>query len=62
MKKIYQNPNLEVIKISATTILSGSAGTPDAVVDPNADEVDPGTIESRKHYNAWEDEEEEEEF
>ena len=60
MKKIYQCPELEALKISASTILAGSVAKPEAVVDPDADEVNPDNIESRRHTNVWEDEEEEE--
>ena len=60
MKKIYQNPKLEVIKISTPTIMAGSVEAPNATVDPNEESVDPDKIESRRHNNVWDDAEEEE--
>lgn len=43
MKKIYLNPEIEVIKIETPQIMAGS---PDAPLDPSS-AVDPDKIESR---------------
>lgn len=61
MKKIYQYPELEVMRIVSTPILVGSPGEPNAVVDPTEDPIDPGTIDSRRRRkNQWEDDEDDE--
>jgi hypothetical protein len=48
-----------VIEISTSVILAGSAGVPNAQVDPNED-IDADEIESRRHNDVWDDEEDEE--
>ena len=58
MKKIYEMPVTEVMKIATHTILAGSPGKPNAPVDPIEGEVEAGGIESRRR-NVWDDEEEE---
>ena len=59
MKKIYEMPVTEVMKIATHTILAGSPGKPNAAVDSIEDSIDPNEIESRRHNNVWDDEEEE---
>mgnify|MGYP006916232564 CR=1 FL=1 len=48
MKKLYNKPESKVIVLSASTILSGSAGTPGAGIDNDSDPIDPGKLESRR--------------
>ena len=61
MKKIYQSPITEIVRVGITTILTESAGTPAAPVDPNEPPVDAEEIESRRHNsnNIWDDDEDE---
>ena len=55
MKKRYEMPEVQVMKIKTTTMLAGS---PDAVINPNGS-VDAGLVESRRERNNdWEDEDE----
>jgi len=58
MKKVYELPMTNVIEISTSVILAGSAGVPNAQVDPNED-IDADEIESRRHNDVWDDEDEE---
>lgn len=60
MKKVYELPITSVIEISTSVILAGSPGVPEASVDPD-DDVDAESIESRRHNDVWDDEDEEEE-
>ena len=56
MKKIYMMPNCQVIKVTLTTMIATS--TPDVIVD-DTEEVDADKVESRRHNDVWDDEEEE---
>jgi hypothetical protein len=58
MKKVYELPITSVIEISTSVILAGSAGVPNAQVDPDED-IDADKIESRRHNDVWDDDEEE---
>ena len=58
MKKIYMMPNCQVIKVTLTTMIAAS--TPDVKVD-DTEEVDADKVESRRHNDVWDDEEEEDE-
>ena len=57
MKKIYMMPEIQVVKVKLGSMITTS--DPKATVDPN-DYVDAGDVESRR-YNAWGDEDEDEE-
>ena len=59
MKKIYNSPELKVVKISTVTMIAGSQ--PVNLAD--AEEYTEGgeLSGSRRRYNAWDDEELEEE-
>ncbi len=57
MKKIYMMPNCQVIKVTLTTMIATS--TPDVIVD-DTEEVDADKVESRRHNDVWDDEEDEE--
>lgn len=52
MKKRYEMPEIQVVKINTTTLLAGS---PDAYVDPSQS-VNPGEVESRRGCHDWDDE------
>ncbi len=56
MKKIYMMPNCQVIKVNLTTMIAAS--TPDVIVD-DTEEVDADKVESRRHNDVWDDEDEE---
>ena len=58
MKKIYMMPNCQVIKVTLTTMIATS--TPDVIVD-DTEEVDADKVESRRHNDVWDDEDEEDE-
>jgi hypothetical protein len=56
MKKRYEMPEVQVVKINSTAILAGSPGAP---IDPNG-YVNPGEVESRRgRRDDWDDEDEE---
>ncbi len=50
-------PNCQVIKVTLTTMIATS--TPDVIVD-DTEEVDADKVESRRHNDVWDDEEDEE--
>ena len=58
MKKIYLMPETEVIKVALTAMIAAS--DPKVTVDTEETPIDADEVESRRHTNVWEDEEEEE--
>ena len=58
MKKVYELPITSVIEISTSVILAGSPGVPEAQVDPDED-IDADKVETRRHNDVWDDEDEE---
>jgi hypothetical protein len=57
MKKIYEMPEIEVVTVTLPVIMAGSPGTPNAVIDTTS-EVNAEEIESRRHYNVWDEDDE----
>ena len=57
MKKIYQTPETVTTKIATTMMIAAS--DPNVKVD-STESVDADKVESRRNYNIWDDEEEEE--
>ena len=58
MKKIYLMPDCQVIKVALTTMIAASE--PDVKVD-DTEKVDADKVETRRHNDVWDDEEEDEE-
>ena len=57
MKKRYEMPEVQVMKIKTMSMLAGS---PDAYIDPT-ESVDAGLVESRRGRNTiWDDEDKDE--
>ena len=59
MKKRYEKPEVQVMKIKTMSMLAGS---PDAYIDPT-ESVAAGDVESRRGRNRmWDDEDEDEDW
>ena len=56
MKKNYQIPECKVVKIATISIIASTS--PNAAVNLNRS-VDAGSIESRRGFSIWDDDEEE---
>lgn len=57
MKKIYMMPNIKVVEAETEEFFAASPGDPVAAVNPDETPIDPNTIESRRDFNLWDDEE-----
>lgn len=55
MKKIYMMPNIKVVEAEIEDLLSASE--PEAIIDPDATPIDASSVESRRNFSLWEDEE-----
>lgn len=55
MKKFYMMPETLVLKIQTTSMIATSE--PDVVIN-SSEEVDAGSIESRRYGSMWDDDEE----
>lgn len=57
MKKIYMMPETLVLKIQTTSMIAGS--DPQAALDPS-EEVEAGSVESRRYGSIWDDDDDDE--
>jgi hypothetical protein len=56
MKKIYMMPETLVLKIQTTSMIAAS--DPDVVIN-SEDEVEAGSVESRRYGSMWDDDDDE---
>ena len=59
MKKRYEKPEVQVMKIKTTALMAGSA-TPDVFIGDGT--VGAGDVESRRGRRDWDDEDEDEDW
>lgn len=53
MKKIYVNPEVQVIKLNAVSMLASSMGIIDTPVDSSADDIQLGRDTEVSSSNVW---------
>ena len=53
MKKIYVNPEVQVIKLNAVSMLASSMGIIDTSVDSSADDIQLGRDTEISSSNVW---------
>ena len=56
MKKIYMMPETLVLKIQTSSMIAAS--DPDVVINPS-EEVEAGSVESRRYGSMWDDDDDE---